>query len=220
MRFLKNKKFFKLIKGLIVILVILISLRLLISTFTLNHLKIYIKELGPLAPLAIIIYTIISHIFAPLSGTPAILLSFTLFGIYKTMIYLYIASLTSAVINFYISRKYGRKKVIKLVGKKTMKEIDNYLEFCGTKVLILSRLFGFAVYELISYAAGLTNIKFQKYFIITLLFGFIPNFIFIFLFKDIDIYSRKDLCFWFGTLIIAGGIFSFFIRKYFKKSRS
>lgn len=213
----RKEKLLEVAKVLLVILALLLALRWLVPTLSSNEFKAFVEKIGPFGPLVIIFYTVLSHVFAPLAGTPGILLSIAVFGIYQTMFYLYLASMISASINFYISRKFGRKWVTRLVGKKTMQEIDNFVEVSGTEILILSRIFGFTLFEVISYAAGLTNIAFRKYFVLTLLFSLIPNLTFTFLFRNIDFSLGDNLIIWLGTLIITGVLFSIFIKKYLKK---
>lgn len=210
---------YKVIKILLVVFVLYLALGLLIPILTSEQFKNFVQSLGPAAPLVVILYIVISHVFAPLAGTPGVLLGVSVFGIYETMLYLYLAGLVSAVINFYISRIFGRKWVVKLVGEKTMKEIDEFVIVFGTQVLILSRLFGFAIFEVISYAAGLTNIDFKKYFLITLIFSSVPNLIFAFLFRDVDFSFGNNLILWLGILLISGLIFSLFVKKYLKNHK-
>ncbi len=202
-----------------VIIILSLALRWLIPSLTSEEFRSFVGELGTLGPLVVIFYIIASHVFAPLAGTPGVLLSVAVFGILKTMLYVYLASVMSASINFYISRRFGRKWVTRLAGKKTMNEVDGFVETSGTKILILSRVFGFSLFEVISYAAGLTSVKFKKYFAITLIFSLIPNIVFTYFFRNADFSSGYDLIVWIATIIVAGLIFSIFIKKTLKKQK-
>lgn len=213
----KKEKLQEIVKVLLVIVVLTLALRWLIPAINSPEFRVLVEKLGPFGPLVIVFYVVLSHVFAPLAGTPGLLLGVAAFGFYKTSIYTYLAGLISSTISFYISRRFGRKWVTRLVGKKTMTEIDNFVEVSGTKALILSRVFGFSLFDVISYAAGLTKIDFKKYFSITAVFSLIPSLIIIFLFKDADFSSKLNLLIWFGILVITGIIFSFFIRKSWKK---
>lgn len=179
--------------------------------------KNFVKAMGLFGPIFVMAALVLSHIVAPLSGTPSIVVSITTFGIYKAMIYIYLAGLVSATINFYISRLFGRKIVTKLIGKKTIEEVDNFVDSFGTQFLIISRIFGFSIFELISYAAGLTKISFKKYFFITAVFSLVPTIVFTFIFRNADFNSKSNIYIWVGSIFIAGIIFAFFIRSYIKK---
>lgn len=213
-------KFKSLIKAIVVVSILLIAFNVLLPSITSEEFKLFVKSLGIFAPLIVILYTIASHVFAPVAGSPGIVLSMAIFGIYQTVFYLYIATLISAVINFWISRKYGRKWVSKFVGSATINEIDEFTKSEGKEVLWIARLFGFTLFELISYAYGLTNMKFKDYMIITT-FGSIPSSLMIlFLFRNTDFESTQGLYIWLGSLIVTGSIFAYFIKKYIKRAKT
>lgn len=178
------------------------------------------RQLGIFGPLVVIFYIVLSHILAPVAGTPGVLVSAILFGVPKTVFFIYIAGMISAIINFWISKKIGRKWIEKLAGKKTMREIDSFVEIFGTKILILSRLFSFALFEVVSYGAGLTAINFKKYFLITAIFSAIPATIFGVIFRNANLQSSLTLFIWVGTIIVAGTIFAFFIKRFIVKNKN
>ena len=55
-----------------------------------------------------------------------------------------------------------------------MDEVDKYANIVGVKTLIIFRIIGGAGFDFISYAAGLTPMRFSVYFIITAVFS-IPS---------------------------------------------
>ncbi|OGG02905.1 hypothetical protein A2W14_00105 [Candidatus Gottesmanbacteria bacterium RBG_16_37_8] len=143
----------------------------------------------------------------------------TIYGVKTGMFLLYVASLISATINFWISRKFGRKLVTKLVGEKSMKEVDEFTSVEGKQVLIISRLFGFPIFEFISYAAGLTNISFKNYFVITAIASILTNIAAYLVFRNINFQSETGIMVWIGSIVGTGLIFGFFIKSYLKKKR-
>ncbi len=206
------------IKYIVVIVVLYVILKhFLLPTITSDKFRIFTTNLGFFGYFVIIGYTILSHVFAPLAGSPGVFLGITIYGMATGMFLLYIASLISASINFQIARKYGRKLVIKLVGEKSMKEIDEFATVEGKEVLLISRVLGFSLFEFISYAAGLTTISFKDYMLITSLAHAVPSLIFYFVFKNLDIRSGVGAVLWLGSIVIAGVIFGFIIKQYVKK---
>lgn len=179
--------------------------------------KGFTASLGTFGYFIVIGYTVLSHVFAPLAGTPGVLLGVTIYGIKTGISLLYIASLISATINFWISRKFGRKFVTKLVGEKSMKEVDEFTSVEGQYVLLISRLFGFSIFEFISYAAGLTNISFKKYFLITSIASIFTNITAYFVFRNINFQSETGILIWVGFIVGTGVIFGFFIKSYLRK---
>lgn len=167
----------------------------------------------------LILYIVVSHVIAPVVESPVIVLCIAIFGIYQTLLYLYIASLISSVVNFWLSRRYGRKLVSKFVESSVMNSIDGFTQAEGKKVLWVARLLGFSLFELISYAFGLTNIKFKDYMLITALGSIPSSLIMLFLFKNIDFQSTQGLYIWLGSVVLIGSIFAYFIKSYIKKTK-
>ena len=127
-----------------------------------------VKQAGFWAPLVYIILFALTHIIAPLSGTPIYFAGYAFFA-NKVQIYTYLATMLSATVNFLIARQWGRRLIGKLVGKKDMSQIDQFIEDYGVRTLIFLRIFQGHLVDFISYASGLTNMKFVPYITITVL---------------------------------------------------
>lgn len=168
-----------------------------------DEFKGYIKQLGAWGYVIVIGYTIISHIFAPLSGTPAVFLGVGLYGIHGGMFLLYVASLISATINFLLARKYGRNIVLKFGGKKALSQIDTFASLEGIEAIIIFRTVGISFFDIVSYAAGLTKISYKQYIVITAVFGLIPNLLIQFAFRNTDLTSPEGAVIWLLFLVAA-----------------
>jgi uncharacterized membrane protein YdjX (TVP38/TMEM64 family) len=217
---ISKKSAIEILKILVVIVILYILLKVILIPLIISEgFKDFTANLGFFGYFIVIGYTVLSHVFAPLAGTPGVLLGVTIYGVKTGMFLLYIASIISASINFWISKKYGRKMVIKLVGEKSMKEVDEFTSVEGKQVLIISRLFGFPIFEFISYAAGLTNISFKHYFIITAIASVITNIAAYLVFQNINFESETGIMIWIGSLISAGIFFGYFIKSYLRKKR-
>ena len=123
---------------------------------------------GVWGPVVLILLIVLTHIFAPIQGTPFVILGFALFGKW-TIIYLSLATAISSFTNFWIARKFGRDLVVRLVGKGAMSKVDHIAAHEGVKVLIVMRFFQGYISDFISYAAGFTSIKFPVYYLISLI---------------------------------------------------
>lgn len=128
----------------------------------------FIQGTGIWAPLIFTILTLLTYVIAPLSGTPLFLAGFLLFGKWF-QIYTYFAFLGAVAINFWIARKWGRGLVGRLVGGGNMERVDQFTQSCGIKSLIFLRIFQGQFHDFISYAYGLTNIRFLPYFVLSAL---------------------------------------------------
>ncbi|NQU82697.1 MAG: TVP38/TMEM64 family protein [Parcubacteria group bacterium] len=214
---LNKIKLWQIGKVLIVIIAFSLLLKWLLPVVSSDKFIAITESMGIFGPLVVILYVVVSHIVAPLAGLPGVLLGASIYGIVKTVLFLYIAGLISGTINFWISRRFGRKWVAKLAGEKTINQIDNFVLVSGKKVLIASRLFGFALFEVISYAAGFTNMRFKTYFIITVIFSAVPAVVFGYAFKSVDFLSVTGQVLWMGTIIIVGAVFAFMIKRYMRR---
>ena len=98
-----------------------------------------------------------------------------------------------------------------------MTKIDEFAAVEGGQILIISRLIGFALFDFISYAAGLTKIKYKDYIVITAVFGLIPNILTQFIFRDINFQSDLGIIIWMGSIGLAGIVFGILMRHYLKR---
>ncbi|MCB9790550.1 TVP38/TMEM64 family protein [Candidatus Nomurabacteria bacterium] len=208
-------------KVALVLFVFYLFIKLLFIPLVLSdQFVIFVEKLGYWGYLVIALYQIASHVFAPLTGTPAVLLATSLYGMKTGLILLYFASLISATINFYLSRKYGRKIIIKLVGKKSMNEVDELASVEGFKLMLFCRVFGSSVFDFLSYAAGLTEIRFQDYMKATVIGHLIANLSFYFIFRKLDLRSEQGITIWIGSLTVMAVIFSIVLARYIKLKKS
>lgn len=166
-----------------------------------------VEIMGLWGPVVIIFYIAASHIVVPLAGTPGTVVALSVYGLVKGWILIYLGSLISASVNFYIARVLGRKWVIRLAGKDSVRKIDKFVNVMGTKLLIMARLVGFPLYEFISYAVGFTNMSFTKYFVITATLSLISGTIISILFYY-SLASPILLSILLGVIILVGVLFT------------
>ncbi len=137
-----------------------------------NSIKNIIETAGPFGPLVIVLGILLTNVIAPLGAAPFLFAGFLAYG--TTVVFLsYIAALLASIINFWLAKKYGRILVEKLAGNEPLEKVDSFTNKYGLVTLLLLRLFLAEQHDVISYAVGLTKIKFKPYFIISVL-GMIP----------------------------------------------
>lgn len=212
-----SKKAKAVVKFVLLVLFVSLAVQWLLPSITSEEFKAFVVDSGSLGPLVIISYMVISQIFAPIAASPGILLSHAVFGVYNAALFLYVASLISATTNFYISRIFGRKWVLKFAGQMMMKDIDTFTHHSGDRLLIISRIFGFPIFEVISYAAGLTDMAFRNYIAITAIFNVVPLAFYVLFFKDTDFSRPGNLVVWFGGLILGGLVFTFALKSFISR---
>jgi len=207
----KSKKLFI----LLLLIFIFGAVYFLGSKIDYNLIRDYIERAGVRGPVVYILLTLISFVFAPLSGTPLFFAGWVLFGKYF-QIYNFIAAYVGMLINFSIARRWGRERVVKFVGVKNMAQVDKFTENYGEKTLFLLRLSQGYFQDFLSYAFGLTKIKFSSYAFISFLAP-VPWLLFWQFYVIKKISNLSDLTVWFVWLTIPIFLGSIFILSKMKK---
>ena len=153
---------------LLFIVVISLLLYLLSRSFSEKEIITFINDAGFFAPVVYILLTLLTLVIAPFSGTPIIFAGYYAFG-QRVIFYSIVAAYISYVLNFWIARKWGRTIVGKFVGKEDMKKVDELTKDYGIVTLVFLRIFQGSINDFVSFAMGLTNMKFKIYLVVSLL---------------------------------------------------
>ena len=150
--------------------IILLSLLLyLVSrSFSEEEIITFVNNTGLFAPVVYILLTLLTLVIVPFSGTPIIFAGYYAFG-QKVIVYSVIAAYISYVLNFWIARKWGRGIVKKFVGEEGMRKVDDLTKDYGIVTLVFLRIFQGSINDFVSFAMGLTNMKFKVYLVVSLL---------------------------------------------------
>lgn len=182
-----------------------------------EHAHIWIQKAGAWGPVVYVLAMFSTFIFAPLSGSPVLFAGFFAF---RSMVvwYTLTAAVLASVTNFWIARWWGRSIVEKLAGKESLAKIDKIAQDYGFVMLILLRLFQGGIHEFVSYAAGLTSVKFSSYFIVSTL-SMIPGSIFwYYLSSQLDSVVAFSVLNFILTILFAGMfVAAVFIVRWFKR---
>jgi len=126
----------------------------------------FINQAGAFGPLAFILFSFLTYVVAPLSGIPIMFAGYYAFG-NKVVFYGTFAAYLSFFVNFLIARRYGRPLVEKLVGKEDIHKVNAMVKSYGLGTLFFLRVFQGAFHDFVSYAAGLTQMKFSSYIVVS-----------------------------------------------------
>jgi len=177
------------------------------------------RSIGKWGPLLIALSLFLTQVFAPLSGTPVMIVGIKLYGYPAAMAILYASCLLSSIVNFWIARLYGRTLLVKVVGEKSLRTIDELSELKEEALLISFRILGYSFFDLISYAVGLTSINFKKYFFYTALLTLIPFFVQYVLFARLRFDSTYGILIYVLGILIGGAIFAAVLRNVYLSKR-
>jgi uncharacterized membrane protein YdjX (TVP38/TMEM64 family) len=95
------------------------------------------------------------------------------FGMYLGTLYTIIGAIIGATVAFYISRLLGMGAVEKLIKSKMLKFEDG-IENSGFLIILIMRLIPLIPFNVISFGAGFTRIKYIDYMLATMI-GIIPG---------------------------------------------
>ena len=99
------------------------------------------------------------------------------FGFLSAWIIGAFGSVVAALVSFYISRKGGRSIALRFVSKKGILFADNWFNRWGVWAVFLGRLAPFIPFDVISYSAGLTKMRFKSFLSPTII-GTLPRALF------------------------------------------
>lgn len=107
-----------------------------------------------------------------------------IFGVVLGTVFSLIGVTTGSIIVFIIARKLGRPFFRKIISKKELEHFDVFFKNRGDISILLARSIPMLFpLDVVSIAAGLTQIKFKHYVIFSIL-GFIPNLFILALFGE------------------------------------
>ena len=129
--------------------------------------RAYIAGYGALAPVISAILMIFQSVIAPL---PAFLITFAnglLFGVWWGAALSWSSAMLGAALCFFIARVLGRPVVVKLLSESAVNTSDQFFQRYGKHAVLIARLVPVISFDLISYGAGLTGMRFLGFAIAT-----------------------------------------------------
>ncbi len=126
-----------------------------------------IRGYGAYAAVVSFFLMILQSILSPIPALLITLSNAAIFGWWKGALLSFWSAMVGAALCFYIARILGRDVVEKIVTKTGLAKVDEFFERYGKNSILICRLLPFVSFDIVSYAAGLTPIKFWDFFIAT-----------------------------------------------------
>lgn len=137
-------------------------------------LRDYILSFGLWAPVASCFLMVLQALVAPV---PSFLITFAnglAFGVFWGWMLSLFGHVLAAAVCFGISRSLGRVPVEVLVGRTGLQSADRWFARWGVYAVFVGRLIPGVAFDVISYAAGLTRMRFRSFILATTL-GIFPQ---------------------------------------------
>lgn len=128
----------------------------------------YLLSFGVWAPVVSAFLMVFVLVVAP--PLPAFVVTFTnglLFGAFWGTLLSWSSAMVGAALSFYIARAFGRPAVENLFPEEALEWTDRFFHRYGIHSVLLARLVPVVSFALVSYAAGLTAMRFLGYFVAT-----------------------------------------------------
>jgi len=177
-----------------------------------DYLQQTILAYGPMGPIIFIMLMASAIIISPIPSLPLAAAAGIVWGPVLATFYAVIGAEIGAIVAFLIARHLGRKGIEKMFKKDIA-----FCDKCNDKslfwIILVARLFPFFQFDIISYGAGLTNMKLKSFAIATFI-GMIPmTYVFASFGRNILIGNTLSIVFSIGLII---GMFAvpMIIKKY------
>jgi uncharacterized membrane protein YdjX (TVP38/TMEM64 family) len=146
---------------------VLITLAIwLLNKFGIEQVREQVDRFGIWAPAIVFGLRFTSIIVPVLPGTAYAILAGGLFGFAQGLLVVALADLASCTFNFYIARRYGRGLVERFVGQQFMEKVDRLAQqHLERNFFLMTGLLMTGLFDFVAYAAGMTTIRWQSYFL-------------------------------------------------------
>src|SRR3712207_732785 len=179
-------------------------------------LRDYIVSFGLWAPVASCSLMVLQALVAPV---PSFLITFAnglAFGVFWGWMLSLFGHVLAAAVCFGISRALGRVPVEVLVGKTGLESADRWFANWGIYAVFVARLIPGIAFDVISYAAGLTRMRFRNFIVATTLGIFPQTFLYSFLGRQAPEYVGLFLV---TSGLVVAGVLAVAILRYRRQRR-
>jgi uncharacterized membrane protein YdjX (TVP38/TMEM64 family) len=139
-----------------------------------SALRDYLRGFGLWAPLASAALQLVTSVLAPL---PSFVLAFAnalVFGFAWGVALTFSTALLASAVCFGLARSLGRPVVERLASRHALAAVDGFFERHGVFAVLIARLIPFINPDVVSYAAGLTAIRW-RWFLLSIAVGSLPS---------------------------------------------
>jgi uncharacterized membrane protein YdjX (TVP38/TMEM64 family) len=147
---------------------------LLVARADIAPLREYLLGFGWWAPVISTLLQIVTSVIAPLPSFVVTFVNAMLFGLWWGALLSWTTALLAAAICFALARTLGRPLVERLVPRRALQGTDRFFARHGVLAVLVARLIPFVNPDVISYAAGLTEMRWRL-FMLSIAAGSVPS---------------------------------------------
>jgi len=151
------------LKYLTLALVVVLAIWLL-NRYGIAQVRAQVDQLGVWAPLVIFLLRFTSIVIPALPGTTYSVLSGGLLGFSQGLLVICLADLVSCSLSFYLSRRFGRKLVRRLVGERFMIRVDSLSQrHLERNFFLMTGFLMTGFFDFVCYGVGLTKAPWLRF---------------------------------------------------------
>lgn len=192
------------LKGL-VIFGFLYTVVALIFEGNVEGIKAYLAGFGIWTPFLLASLIIFQSVIAPIPEIPLSMASGLLYGTLRGFLLVWFAVIAGAWINFGLARILGRPLVARFFKKRHLERFDELMAEYGELAILVGRLLPFIPFDFMSYAAGLTLIRWWRFLFYTALGAFPSTLAFVIMGQQLADFNLFTLLFSLGILALTFG---------------
>ncbi|MBC8075651.1 MAG: TVP38/TMEM64 family protein [Chloroflexales bacterium] len=134
----------------------------------------YLRSFGIWTPVASLLLMTVQAVVAPLPGSLIASANGVVFGLWVGTLLSWLGGLLGGSVAFGIARWLGRDAVLRVVGASRLHTINQLGQREGVWVVLIARLIPLISFDLISYLAGLSTMRYRHFLIATSV-GMLPG---------------------------------------------
>lgn len=147
---------------------------LILNDLSAHDVREWGQGLGVWGPIILIAVLAAAMVFAPIPNPPFMIAAGLIWGTALGVVYAVAGQLIGAMIIFWISRRFGRALVPRLVGERAAERIDAVAREIGPQLVFWWRMMPVS-FDFAAYAAGLTAMSFRLFVTLVLVGSIVPT---------------------------------------------
>ena len=153
---------------------VLIGIEFVLGDLDVEDVREWIRDLGVWGPILLITVLAIAMVIAPIPNPPFMIAAGIAWGTVLGVVYSVIGQLIGSIIIFYLSRRFGRRFIPKLIGEQGAETVDRMALRMGPQLVFWWRMMPIS-FDFAAYAAGLTTMRFRLFVTLVFFGSIIPT---------------------------------------------
>jgi uncharacterized membrane protein YdjX (TVP38/TMEM64 family) len=182
----------------------------------------WVDGFGVWGPFIFIAVMALSVLFAPIPNVPIFIAAGLAWGPVVGTAYSMAGLLLGSAMAFFVARWFGRRHLPRLIGAKAAARLDNVSETMGGQMIFWLRMLPAVNFDWISFAAGMTSIRFSVFIVFSALGMLLPTALVVVAGDGLD--GNPEVTLAMGGVwvagIVASAAFFWYRRRRWKASRS